>query len=118
MSSRRSMLGLHGQSGERETPGKAWLPARALVTSVSLHDDSSRGGSNSTHTYDLGLRVQFDDGTTAFVSRRVGGAAGTGLRFCAGDIVLVRYDPADRSHLEVDEDAWRAQQQAEAESVG
>ena len=116
MSSRRRMLGLDGQLGEGETPGKGWLTARALVTSVSLHEDRSRSSSSSTHSYDVGLRVRFDDGTRAYVSRRVGGAAGTDLRFCAGDIVPVRYDPADRSHLEVDEDAWRVEQ-AEADSA-
>jgi hypothetical protein len=117
MSSRRRMLGLDRHLGEGEAPGKAWLTARALVASVSLHEDGSRGSSSSTHSYDLGLRVQFDDGTTAFVSRRVGGAAATDLRFCAGDIVLVLYDPADRSHVEVDEDAWRVQQRAHADSA-
>ena len=111
------MLGLDGHSGEGEIPGKTWLTARALVASVSLHEDRSRRSPGSTHSYDLGLQVRFDDGTTAFVSRRVGGPAGTDLRFCAGDIVLVRYDPAERSNLEVDEDAWRVQQRAEADSA-
>ncbi|MBV8194374.1 MAG: hypothetical protein JOY80_02480 [Candidatus Dormibacteraeota bacterium] len=63
--------------------------------------------------YDLTLRVHFGDGTSADIARHVGDIRGTDLTFSVGDIVPVRFDPDDRSTVEIDVDAMHA---AKAES--
>jgi hypothetical protein len=56
------------------------------------------------------MRVHFEDGTTAEIVRRIGGMAGTDLKFNVGDIVPVRYDRRNRDRIELDEDALKASQ--------
>jgi len=83
----------------------------AVVTSVELYQEGMRANWGTGFTYDVGMRVHFDDGPAAEIVRRIGGMAGTDLSFEVGDIVPVRYDPRDRAKIELDEDALRAQQQ-------
>ncbi|MCV7179820.1 SHOCT domain-containing protein [Mycolicibacterium sphagni] len=85
--------------------------AKAVVTSVELYQGGMRANWGTGFTYDVGMRVHFDDDTTADVVRRIGGMGGTDLTFTVGDIVPVRYDPRDRDKIELDEDALRAEQQ-------
>lgn len=61
------------------------------------------------HQY-LDLRVSFDDGSHGEFSCRVGSMLHNNtLSFSEGDIVPVRYDPADRTRIEFDEPALTAQ---------
>jgi hypothetical protein len=91
--------------------------AKAVVTSVDLYQEGMRANWGTGFTYDVGLRVHFEDGTTAEIVRRIGGIAGTDLDFTVGDIVPVRYDPSDLSKVELDEDALRASQQQAREAA-
>src|SRR5437588_11448062 len=59
------------------------------------------------------LRVKFEDGTTTDVVRStVGHTLGAAA---VGDVVPMRYDPEDRSRIELDRDAMGEQQKAEAQ---
>jgi hypothetical protein len=82
--------------------------AQAVIRSADM---SGLSNSHGAHKWRLELRVQFDDGTTIDASCRaweVDIAAGYG----AGQIVPVRYDPNDRSKVELDHDALEAQSEA------
>ena len=85
--------------------------AEAVVTSVDLYQGGMRSNTGTGFTYDVGMRVHFEDGTTSEIVRRIGGMAGTDLDFYVADTVPVRYDPNDRNKIELDEDALRARQQ-------
>ena len=85
--------------------------AEAVVTSVNLYQGGMRSNTGTGFTYDVGMRVHFEDGTTSEIVRRIGGMAGTDLDFYVADTVPVRYDPNDRNKIELDEDALRARQQ-------
>ena len=85
--------------------------AKAVVTSVELYQGGMRANWGTGFTYDVGMRVHFDDDTTADIVRRIGGMGGTDLKFTVGGIVPVRYDPRERDKVELDEDALRAEQQ-------
>jgi hypothetical protein len=95
--------------------------ARAVVIAVKRTGGTPVDGGYSPVKYDLGLRVRFPDGSTAEVSRHVGGLwKGTALSFSEGDIVPVRYDPTNPSKLEVDAQAMestRAANTAQAKQV-
>jgi hypothetical protein len=91
--------------------------AEAVVTSVDLYQEGMRGNWGTGYTYDVGMRVHFDDGATADFVRRIGGMAGTDLKFAVADIVPVRYDPHNRDRIELDEDALRASQQQAREGL-
>ena len=74
----------------------------------------------------LKLRIQFEDGTTTEVERKVkdddyGGALFNedGSPFPSeGDIVPMRYDPKDRSNVEIDVAAIKAKRQEKMEKEG
>ncbi len=104
------MLGKH-------KPLRDGAEAKAVVTSVNLYQEGMRGNWGTGFTYDVGLRVHFDDHTTEDVVRRIGGMAGTDLKFTVGDIVPVRYDPRNRDKIELDEDSLRAEQQRAREAA-
>jgi len=75
-------------------------------------------GGYSAVAYHLELRVAFDDGSSSDVSCQVGGAlTGTDLGFFEGDIVPVRYDPADRSKVAVDVPAMEAARKANEDQL-
>jgi hypothetical protein len=96
-----SVFGKHKRSAE----------AKAVVTSVELYQEGMRANWGTGFTYDVGMRVHFEDNTTADIVRRIGGMAGTDLKFTVGGIVPVRYDPRNHNEVELDEDALRAEQQ-------
>lgn len=89
--------------------------AKAVVTEARpLGGMPSRAGGYSATVYDLKLRVHFDDGSSSDCQRTVGGfIRGTDLCFNEGDIVPVRFDPADRSKVEVDTEAMEKQREQE-----
>jgi hypothetical protein len=74
------------------------------------------GSSNSQ--YELKLRVHFSDAATTDTSCRAGGwFRGIKPTFSEGDVVPVRYDPADRTKVEVDLPAIEEKKQASAEAA-
>jgi hypothetical protein len=86
--------------------------AKAVVIAAKGTGGRPGDGTYSAVQYHVELRAHFDDGSSTEVSRRVGGALrGTDLSSSEGDIVPVRYDPADRSKLEIDVAALKAAQQ-------
>jgi hypothetical protein len=92
--------------------------AKAVVTEARSSGGQSYGGGPSAVVYHLRLRVQFDDGSTAETSCTVGNfVQGTDLFFSEGDVAPVRYDPADRSKVELDVAAYTALKQARAEDL-
>jgi hypothetical protein len=61
------------------------------------------------------LRVRFEDGSTTEISRTVWSH---NLAYATvGDLIPVRYDPADRSKIEIDGQAIKAQRAAEASEL-
>jgi hypothetical protein len=71
------------------------------------------GGRQSGAVFGLKLRVHFEDGSTHEVFRRVGFHGPNDLpQFVEGSTVPVRYDPADRSRIEIDMPALKAREQA------
>jgi hypothetical protein len=92
--------------------------AKAVVTEAKSSGGHAYGAGASAVVYDLRLRVQFDDGSTAETSCSVGNfIEGTVLFFSEGDVVPVRYDPADRSKIELDVAAYSALKQARADEL-
>ena len=104
------MFGKHGVL-------KNGAEAQAVVTSVDLYQEGMRANWGTGFTSDVGMRVHFADDTTSDIVRRIGGMAGTDLKFSVGDIVPVRYDPQHKDRVELDEDALRAKQQHAREAL-
>jgi hypothetical protein len=91
--------------------------ARGVVTTAQHHGGVPGSYGYSPTYYDLALDVHFDDGTTSPFACRLGSMMkGTDLRFAAGDVVPVRFDPADRSRMELDETAMLEGQAAHRET--
>jgi putative oligomerization/nucleic acid binding protein len=73
--------------------------------------------------FELKLRVQFDDGTAEEITRRVrlaslGGTSGAiGGTVNVGDLLPVRYDPEDRSKMEIDSAAVKQGKEAAREAA-
>ena len=91
---------------------KNGVKAQAVVRSA---DKSGLSNSHGAHKWHLQLSVQFDDGSTGEASCsawEVNLATGFG----PGKIVPVRYDPDDRSKVEVDRDAMVAESEARKEA--
>jgi Domain of unknown function (DUF1707) len=85
--------------------------AQALVLEKKIYaTENDRGGRAAACRYQL--RVKFEDGSTMEISRRAFdhklAAAGV------GDLIPVRYDPADRSKIELDRHAFVERQKADA----
>jgi hypothetical protein len=88
--------------------GRLTESAQALVTSSGNYwvpPGSSPG------RYTVELRVQFPDGATVEMAQHV-----FGVVINTGDIVPVRYDPADRSKIEIDDSAMLVCQQADIDA--
>ena len=66
----------------------------------------------------LQLRVQFDDGTTTEVERKLKDTDYGGRPLQQGDTVPMRYNPKDRSQIEIDKAAMKAKYREEAEKSG
>ena len=84
--------------------------AQALVLDKKIYATEVESGLTSACRYQL--RVKFEDGSTKEISRR---AFGDTLASAAvGDVIPVRYDPADRSKIELDRQAIVERQEAQA----
>jgi hypothetical protein len=84
--------------------------AQALVLDKNAWDVGEATGETKACTYTL--KVQFDDGSSVEIKRRVMNhdAAWVGV----GELLPVRYDPTDRTKIEVDEPALKAQREENA----
>jgi hypothetical protein len=98
--------------------------AQALVLEVKQFGHTAVGeGPGMGIFFELKLRVQFDDGTAEDITRRVrlsslGGSSGAiGGTVNAGDLMPVRYDPEDRSKIEIDSAAVKESKEAARESL-
>jgi hypothetical protein len=87
--------------------------AQALVLEKRVYGSEVETGRASACRYEL--RVRFPDGSTTEISRRVFGH--TAASAAVGDLIPVRYDPADRSNLEIDRRAIAAQRDARARAL-
>src|SRR5438270_8992355 len=84
--------------------------AQALVLEKKIYATEVESGMTSACRYQL--RVKFEDGSTTEISRR---AFGDTLASAAvGDVIPVRYDPTDRSKIELDRHAIVERQKAQA----
>jgi hypothetical protein len=84
--------------------------AQALVLEKKIYATEVESGMTSACRYQL--RVKFEDGSTTEISRR---AFGDTLASAAvGDVIPVRYDPSDRSKIELDRHAIVERQKAQA----
>ena len=89
------------------------VQAQALVLEQKVYaiDRNTGGASACRYT----LRVKFEDGTTSEISYRV---FSTKLAAAdVGDLIPVRYDPADRSKIELDRQEISAQKKARARDL-
>ena len=68
----------------------------------------------SSGRYKVTVRVRFDDGATVEVERRLHLSCG---EHRVGAVLPMRYDPADRSKLEIDEPALTAGRDAEFAAI-
>jgi hypothetical protein len=85
-----------------------WPQARAVVI-----ESEGIAGEYGPWGCKLTLRVHFDDGTTGEFKTKKRTADLSGRIPTEGDILPVRYDPRDRSKVELDVDAIKAQVAAE-----
>jgi Domain of unknown function (DUF1707) len=84
--------------------------AQALVLEKKIYATEVESGMASACRYRL--RVKFEDGSTAEISRRAFDR--TLASAVVGDVIPVRYDPADRTHVELDRRAVVERQDAQA----
>jgi hypothetical protein len=89
------------------------VEAQALVLEKKIYASGYSTGKTNACRYKL--RVKFKDGSSAEVSRRVWRSKLA--RANVGDLIPVRYDPADRSKIEIDGNAMEAQRDAAAREV-
>jgi hypothetical protein len=90
-----------GMLGKHKKVLKSGAQAQAVVLESDMGGLSNSHGANR---WKLRLRVQFDDGTTSEVTCHAYSYIGYGV----GTILPVRYDPSDRSKVEVDTDSIKA----------
>jgi Domain of unknown function (DUF1707) len=84
--------------------------AQALVLEKKVYATEVESGMTSACRYRL--RVKFEDGSTAEISRRAFDR--TLASAAVGDVIPVRYDPADRAKVELDRHAVLEQHDAQA----
>jgi len=83
---------------------RAGVAAQALVLEKKVYASGVQTGRADACRYRL--RVRFDDGSTAEITRRVWGHR---LAYAlVGNLIPVRYDPADRSRIVIDGPAVKA----------
>jgi hypothetical protein len=87
--------------------------AQALVLEKKIYATEVESGRTSACRYQL--RVKFGDDSTTEISRRAFGH--TLASAAVGDVIPVRYDPADRSKIELDRHAMVEQENANAREV-
>jgi Domain of unknown function (DUF1707) len=86
--------------------------AEALVLEKKVLATAGGGGGGVANACRYKVRVKFEDGSTTETSCH---AFGVNLgRVAVGDVIPVRYDPADRSKVKLDRDAILEQQKADA----
>jgi Domain of unknown function (DUF1707) len=86
--------------------------AEALVLERKVLAMAGSGGGGVASACRYKLRVKFEDGSTVETSCH---AFGVELaRVAVGDVIPVRYEPADRSKIKLDRDAILEQQKADA----
>lgn len=73
-----------------------------------------RGNVDMRGRYKIKVRVRFDDGATVEVERRLHISCG---EHRAGFVLPMRYDPADRSKIEIDESALTASRDADFAAI-
>ena len=73
-----------------------------------------RGSTDTRGRYKVTVRVRFDDGATVEVERRLHLSCG---EHRAGAALPMRYDPADRSKIEIDEPTLTAGRDAEFAAI-
>jgi hypothetical protein len=96
--------------------GKKILESGAAAKAVVLETDmSGRSNRHAERLWKVKLRVQFDDGSTAEADCSMWTKPFNGP--AAGAIVPVRYDPEDRSKVEVDVAAMNAGDDAALEEL-
>jgi hypothetical protein len=98
-----------GMFGKRKKILQNGVQAQAVVLASDMGGLSNSHGANR---WKLQLRVQFDDGSTAEVTCHAYAYIG----FAVGSIVPVRYDPSDRSTVEVDTQKLKAENQEALEA--
>ncbi len=93
--------------------GKRRIQKHGEQAKAVVLDSDMSGYSNSKglQKWKLKLRVQFDDGSTVEASCSGYPASPAGA-FNPGDIVPVRYEPKDRSQVELDHEALLAASEA------
>jgi hypothetical protein len=72
------------------------------------------GSTDMRGRYKVTVRVRFDDGATVEVERRLHLSCG---EHRAGAVLPMRYDPADRSKIEIDEAALTAARDADFATI-
>ena len=87
--------------------------AQALVIEKKIYATEVESGTTSACRYKL--RVRFEDGSTIEVSRRAFGHAVASA--AVGDVIPVRYDPADRSNIQLDSDALVEREKARTRDI-
>jgi hypothetical protein len=83
---------------------------QALVLEKKIYATEVESGMTSACRYRL--RVKFEDGSAAEISRRAFDR--TLASAAVGDVIPVRYDPVDRAKVELDRDAVVERQDAQA----
>jgi hypothetical protein len=83
--------------------GKKFLTDGTATTGVLIESESEKvaAGSGGTGRYRVRVRVTFDDGTSSEFETKLH-ASTSGIKF-VGATVPVRFDPSDRSKIDVDE---------------
>jgi hypothetical protein len=89
------------------------VEAQALVLEKKIYASGYSTGKTNACRYRL--RVKFEDGSTNEVALRVWRSKLA--RANVGDLIPVRYDPADHSKIEIDGKAIQAQRDAAAHEV-
>ena len=96
--------------------GKKILESGAEAKAVVLETDmSGRSNRHAERLWKVKLRVQFDDGSTAEVDSSMWTKPFSGPS--VGSILPVRYDPDDRSKIEVDVAAMNAGEDSAREEL-
>jgi hypothetical protein len=83
-------------------------PAKGVV--IETHGPATSGQGGVVDSYRLVVRVKFDDGSTTEFAQKLNHRK-DGLHI-EGDIVPVRFDPADHSKIEIDLPALAARREA------
>src|SRR5437879_5636303 len=95
---------------DRHKLGRDGVQAQALVLETKAYANEVESGRPSACRYRL--RVQFEDGSMTEIAYRAFGRAVASAN--VGDVIPVRYDPADRTRIEIDRHALLERQEAEA----